>query len=90
MISGVGRERTGCELVFGVLKTLMVSYSLWGSSSGLKPSHLSDALQTSEPGVDSILDYLSGEGLVCIDPDTGTVRLTDRAARDFLSSSLES
>ena len=85
MVPGVCRERTGCELAFGILKTLMVSYSLWGSSSGLEPSQLSDALQTSEPDLDGILDYLAGEGLVCTEAGTGRVRLTDRAARDFLS-----
>ena len=84
MVSGASRERTGCELVFGILKTLMVSYSLWGTSSGLEPSHLSDALHTSEPDMDGILDYLSGEGLISIDPATGRVRLTDHAARDLL------
>jgi len=62
----------------------MVNYSLWGSSSGLEPSHLSDALQASEPQMDSVLGYLAGEGLVCIDPGSGRVRLTQRAADDLL------
>ena len=89
MASLAGRERTGCELAFGILKTLMVGYSLWGPSSGLEPSSLSDALHSSEPDMDGILAYLSGEGLVSIDPQTGSVRLTDRAAREFLSARTE-
>ncbi len=81
---GVCRERTSCELAFGVLKALMVSYSLWGSSSGLEPSQLSAALQTGEIGLDGVLDYLAAEGLVYTEASSGRVRLTDRAARDLL------
>ncbi len=84
MMPGSVRERNHCELAFGVLKTLMVNHSLWGSSGGLDPSHLSDALHASVPQLDSVLGYLSGEGLVCIDPQSGRVRLTDRAADDLL------
>ena len=81
------REHSTSEVVFGVLKTLMVSYHLWGSSSGLERSLLSDALRTTEPSLEGALDYLTGEGLVCIDPDTGAVRLTDHGVRDLLGNS---
>jgi hypothetical protein len=84
MVSGACRARSGSELVFGVLKALMVSYHLWGSSSGLERSHLSEALRTTEPDLGGVLDYLMGEGLVSVDVDTGTVRLTDHGAHDLL------
>jgi hypothetical protein len=84
MVLGACRERSGSELVFGVLKALMVSYRLWGSSSGLERSLLSDVLRTTEPDLGGVLDYLAGEGLVSVDVATGTVRLTDHGARDLL------
>jgi len=84
MMPGIVRERNNCELAFGVLKALMVSYSLWGSYSGLEPSDLSCTLQASPPELASVLDYLAGEGLVSIDPNSGRVRLTDRGADDLL------
>ncbi len=84
MMPGACRVRSGSELVFGVLKALMVSYRLWGSSSGLEMSQLSDALRTTEPRLDGVLNYLAGEGLVCIDRGRSTVRLTDDGARVLL------
>jgi hypothetical protein len=47
-------------------------------------SQLSDALRTTEPRLDGVLNYLAGEGLVCIDRGRSTVRLTDDGARDLL------
>ena len=81
------RERSRSELVFGVLKTLMMSYRLWGSSSGMERAHLSDALRTTEPHLGGVLDYLAAEGLVHIDAGSGTVRLTDQGARALLVNS---
>ena len=83
MLLTVDRARTGSELAFGVLRTLMASYSLWGSSSGLEPSQLLSVLRTAEPALAAVLDYLSGEGLILTDPDSGKVRLTDHAAQLF-------
>jgi hypothetical protein len=84
MVTDAYRERSYSELVFGVLKTLMVNYRLWGSLSGLKRAHLSDALRTADPDLDAILDYLAAEGLVRIDSRSGLVRLTDHGARDLV------
>jgi len=84
MMPAVVRERDHCELAFGVLRALMVSYSLWGCSSGLEPSQLSETLQASAPEVERVLGYLAGEGLVCVEPGSGRARLTDRAADDLL------
>src|SRR5438105_1809212 len=85
-------ERSDSELVFGVLKVLMVSYCLWGSANRVEQSHLSEALRTTEFHLRSVLEYLAEEGFVCLDPDAGTAQLTDYGARDLLvnSTSLDS
>jgi Mn-dependent DtxR family transcriptional regulator len=77
---GAQRERSGCELAFGLLKTLMIGYQLWGVDSGVELAELAESLCTSDQRVDGVVTYLTGEGLVCVD-QAGTVRLTDHARR---------
>jgi hypothetical protein len=78
------RERSRSELVFGLLRTLMIGYQLWGAGSGLELADLPGTLRTSGPRLVSALRYLSREGWVRIDEVTGTVRLTDSGARRLL------
>ena len=85
MMPEVHRERSGCELVFGLLKTLMTGYRLWGIASGVELALLADFLRASEARVTSLVVYLTAEGLVSVDCGTGTVRLTENGAHDLLS-----
>jgi len=77
------RERSRSEVVFYLLKSLMISYQLWGVGSGLQLSDLSVHLRTTEARLGTALRFLWREGLVCFDEAAGTVRLSDSAARDF-------
>ena len=77
---GTQRERSGCELAFGLLKTLMIGYQLWGADSGVEVTELAQSLCVSNQRVDGVVTYLTGEGLVRVD-HAGTVRLTDHARR---------
>ncbi len=86
MTLGGGRERSGSELVFGLLKTLMIGYHLWGACSGLELSELPVILQTTDKTLGAALQYLSSEGLVCFDGAAGTVRLSDSGARHLLGT----
>ncbi len=80
------RARRGGELVFGVLRMLMIGYQFWGPSSGFEVRHLPAFLRTTEARLRAALAYLTTEGLVCLDTAAGTVRLSDAGARDLLSS----
>jgi hypothetical protein len=84
MIPGKYRKRSGSELVFSILKMLMVGYQLWGAESALELAQLSTSLQTTDARMGGVLAYLIGEGLVSLDKATGTVRLTGAGARDLL------
>ena len=84
MVPEVNRERSGSELVFSLLKTLMVGYQLWGTDSALKLGELAGCLRTTDTRVAGLLVYLVGEGLVVLDDGTSTVRLTESAAHNLL------
>lgn len=84
MTPATARERSGSELVFGLLRTLMIGYQLWGGSSGVQLTELPAALQTTGGKVGTALGFLSSEGLICVDEVAGTVRLSDSAARHLL------
>ncbi len=84
MIPELDRERSGGELVFGLLRTLMVGYQLWGAESGLHVGELAGCLRTTDTRVAGLVVYLASEGLVAIDRGAGTVRLTEDGARDLL------
>ncbi len=84
MIPASNRERSGSELVFGLLKTLMVGYQLWGAESAVHVGELAGCLHTTDTRVVGLVVYLAGEGLVAIDCGAGTVRLTEVGARDLL------
>ncbi|MFQ5666887.1 MAG: hypothetical protein ACE5I7_10705 [Candidatus Binatia bacterium] len=88
MLLGAQRERSGSELVFGVLKTLMIGYQLWGAASGLELSALCSSLHTTNTGLGSVLAYLAAEGLVHFDDAAGTVCLSDLGARKLLGTGL--
>ena len=81
------RERSNSELVFSLLKTLMIGYQLWGAESTLDVSQLSGALRTTAAQLDGAVAFLTGEGLVVHDDATRTVRLTDIGARNLLGTS---
>jgi hypothetical protein len=87
MTLGTVRERSGSELVFGLLRTLMIGYQLWGVGSGVELAQLPDALGTTGSSIATALRFLSGEGLIWVDEDAGTVRLSDSGARHLLRSS---
>ena len=84
MMLGTVRERSGSELVFGLLRTLMIGYQLWGAGSGLELAELPATLHTTGGRIVTALQFLSGEGLVCVDEVAGTVRLSDSGARHLL------
>jgi hypothetical protein len=84
MLSEVNRERSGSELVFSLLRTLMVGYHLWGADSAVSLKELADCLRTTNTRVVGIVVYLVGEGLVILDNGAGTVRLTESGARHLL------
>lgn len=70
------RESSGSELVFSVLRTLMIAYQLWGIKSGVMRSTLGKSVRASDTDVDVILGYLECEGLVNLDAYAGTARLS--------------
>lgn len=84
MTLGTTRERSGSELVFGLLRTLMIGYQLWGVGSGLELAELPAALRSTHIEIRTVLRYLSREGLVDVDEAAGTVRLSDSGARHLL------
>ena len=84
MTLAAARERSGSELVFGLLRTLMIGYQLWGVGSGLELVDLPVALRSTHVAIGTALRYLSREGLVHVDEEAGTVRLSDSGARHLL------
>jgi len=84
MMPEVNRVRSGSELVFSLLKTLMVGYQLWGTDSALNVGELAGCLRTTDARMAGLVVYLAGEGLVVLDVGAGTVRLTESAARNLL------
>ena len=87
MVLATARERSGSELVFGLLRTLMIGYQLWGCGSGLQLTELSAALQTTASRLAAALRFLSREGLICVDEGAGTVRLSHSGADHLLGLS---
>jgi hypothetical protein len=77
-------ERSGSELVFRLLKTLMAAYQLWGSASALDIEELAGCLRTTDTRVAGVAVFLAGEGLVALDSGGGTVRLSEGGARNLL------
>jgi len=86
MIPVSGRERSGSELVFGMLKALMLGYQMWGAESNWSLGDLSGFLRTTDARLGSVLTYLAGEGLVSLDSAAGTVRLSDHGAAKLLAT----
>ena len=87
MTLAAARERSGSELVFGLLRTLMIGYQLWGVGSGLDLADLPATLHSTHVKIGTALRYLSHEGLVQVDEEAGTVRLSDSGARRLLGVS---
>jgi len=79
------RERSGSELVFGLLKTLMIAYQFWGDDGGIELSALSGSLHTSDHCIGGAVSFLAHEGWVQVDERTGIVRLTDNGVQHFLT-----
>ena len=73
---GNDRERSGSEVVFALLKTLMIAYQLWGVDSNLELVALCRSLRTTDSHMGGLLAYLAHQGLVRLDTTAGTVRLT--------------
>jgi hypothetical protein len=80
------RTRHGDELVFHVLRTLMIGYVFWGARASVKLSELCTILSTSESRLRPILYHLFRDGWIARDESADTVCLTARGARDFLSA----
>jgi hypothetical protein len=83
MILGVHRERSGSELVFSLLRALMLGYRLWGVESGLQLTELAALMRTTDTRLVGLVVYLATEGLVVLDDAAGTVRLTEQGARNL-------
>lgn len=83
---GTVRERSGSELVFGLLRILMIGYQLWGAGSAVELAQLPATLRTTGSSITTALRFLSGEGLIWVDEVAGTVRLSDAGARHLLGS----
>jgi hypothetical protein len=79
------QERSGSELVFGVLRTLMMGYRVWGSNSGVEVTQLCGLMRTNQMRLARALTYLVSEGLVSMDEPTGTVRLSADGAWHLLA-----
>lgn len=84
MITELERQRSGGELVFTLLKTLMMGYHLWGAECVLNVGDLAGCLRTSDKRLTDLIVYLDGEGLVVSDNVAGTVRLSEHGARHLL------
>ena len=78
------RERSGSEVVFALLRNLMIAYQLWGAGGVLELSALAGVLRVSDHRVGGVLAYLAREGLVSLDEGAGTVRLTAEGVRHLL------
>ena len=87
MALATARERSGSELIFGLLRTLMIGYRLWGCGSGVQLTELSAALQTTASRLAAALRFLSREGLICVDERAGTVRLSHSGAHHLFGLS---
>ena len=81
---GTRRERTGSELVFAVLRTLMIGYQLWNTKSCLAVVELARMVQSTDLRLAALLGYMHEEGWVCFDAAAGTVRLSDGGADELL------
>lgn len=88
MVLGKTRDRSASELVFGVLKTLMAGYQIWGTGSGVQLAELCGFLRTTDGRLVNAIAFLTDEGLVCLDEIAGTVRLTDSGARNLFGDPL--
>ena len=79
-------ERPGNELMFRLLRTLMVGYFVWGVQAGVKLSELCTILCTTEGRLQGMLFALAQSGWIARDDAAGTVWLTARGAREFSQS----
>ncbi len=84
MITELERQRSGGELVFTLLKTLMMGYQLWGAECVLNVGELAGGLRTSNRRLTDLIVSLAGEGLVVSDDVAGTVRLSEHGVRHLL------
>ncbi len=84
MITELERQRSGGELVFTLLKTLMTGYHRWGAECVLNVGDLAGCLRTSDKRLTDLIVYLAGEGLVVSDNAAGTVRLSEHGVRHLL------
>lgn len=84
MIPLVQRQRSTGELAFGLLKTLLCGYRIWGTKSSLRLAGLADSLRTSDTRVIGVVAYLAAEGLVTLDQRGGIIRLTEKGAGNLL------
>ena len=78
-----GRRRTGAEVVFVLMRTLLAGRLLWGADSAQSLASLRPLLGANPGQVARALLYLRDEGMVRVDR-RGMVRLTERAFRELL------
>lgn len=78
------RERTGAEVVFVLMRTLLAGRLLWGADSAVSLVGLRTMLRANRAQVARALSYLRDEGMVRVDRRRGVVRLTERAFREML------
>ncbi len=76
-------EVSASQIVSALLRALMTGYQLWGVRSRLPLADLPAFLRTTDARLYAIVGYLATEGLISLDGETGTVRLTENGARDL-------
>lgn len=87
-MSSVPQESEGGQLAFDILRALMIGYQLWGIHSRWHLDDLCRFLGASEALLGVAVDELDGAGVVRLDRNAGTVRLTRSGAHQFLTGSV--
>ena len=80
------RPQADPEIVFTLLRALLLGWSVWGGASAMQLSDLLRAGRGTPRGLLRALVCLRAQGLVSIDRKRGVVSLTGRALNEFAAS----
>lgn len=78
------RDRSGPELVFGLLRALVNARLLWGATSSLSIVSLQHLLRATPEQLNGALTYLLDLELVHVDVQEEVVQLSDQALRKLM------